>query len=75
MNEKKKNTIPGDQHLARRSQESPETFTEEFLDRRRQAMAKCTAWEGVDDLEPRIAVQHRKGIELSTRLSRQFKRT
>jgi hypothetical protein len=53
----------------------PELFTEEFLERRRQAMARITAYEGVDASDPKQPSGHPYGVKTSTRLTRQIKRT
>lgn len=54
---------------------NPEFFTEEFLERRRQAMARITAFEGVDASDPKQPSGHPYGVKTSTRLTRQIKRT
>ena len=45
-------------------------FTEEHLERRRQAMARYSGWEGADALDPKHPAGHAEGIRTSTRLTR-----
>lgn len=48
-------------------------FTPEHLERRRQAMARYSHWQGVDDADPNGPCGHAYGIEKSTWLTRQSK--
>jgi hypothetical protein len=50
-------------------------FSPEYLERRRRAMARATAWKGVDDLDPKRPAGHAYGIRTSTRLTDYIKRT
>jgi hypothetical protein len=50
-------------------------FTEEHLERRRQAMARYSGWEGHDALDPQLPSGHAEGIRTSTRLTRQYRQT
>jgi hypothetical protein len=71
--------MSGDTQDTHSGQEVPATsagfFTPEHLERRRQAMAKYTGWEGVDDLDPKAPAGHARGVRTSTRLTQQIKRT
>jgi hypothetical protein len=54
---------------------SADFFTAEYLERRRQAMARYTGWQGADDLDPKCPSSHACGVQTSTRLTRQFRQT
>lgn len=50
-------------------------FTPEHLERRRQAMARYSGWEGADALDPKSPSGHAEGVRTSTLLTRQYRET
>ena len=72
--------MSGNRQNSRRRPETPskayaDFFTEEYLERRRQAMARYTGWKGVDDLDPKCPAGHACGVRTSVRLTRQYRTT
>lgn len=58
---------------SRRTATADPFFTLEHLERRRQAMAQNSSWQGVDESDPQGPCGHAYGIEKSTWLTRQSK--
>ncbi len=53
---------------------SPEFFTPEYLERRRRAMAKYEqAFEGVEDLDPKVPAGHAYGVRKSSWLTQNYR--
>lgn len=50
-------------------------FNEEYLERRRQAMARYSGWVGHDALDPKAPAGHAEGVRTSTRLTRQYRQS
>jgi hypothetical protein len=54
---------------------SPEFFNAEYLERRRQAMARYADWQEAEALDPHRPIGHARGVCTSQRLTRQFRQT
>ncbi|MEO8494706.1 MAG: hypothetical protein ABI614_06530 [Planctomycetota bacterium] len=55
----------------------PERYTPEYLQRRREAVAKQegTLWKGVDDTDPKCPAGHARGIRISVSITSNYRQT